>query len=151
MSKEKIENLLKESCIGHDVPYEKLKKDIIVKDNSVYFSCGWYVDFWKKYRGCIFSIIGYKGIGIHRWGQHIGSNYNETLKSITFKKEDNSITVVSDKDGLDTIRYGTFKPDVFKELYETVPDFIKEHNKEKLLDFTKEEDENGNLVLNFKQ
>lgn len=150
MSKEKIENLLEESCIGYDVPYEKLKKYVVVKDNSVYFSRGWYETFWKKYHGCIFSIVGYKGIGIHRWGQHIGSNYKDTLKSITFKKEDNSITIVSEKDGLDAISYGTFKPDVFKELYETIPDFIQEHNNKNLLNFKKEEDENGHLVLNFK-
>mgnify|MGYP003419767116 FL=1 len=150
MSKEKIENLLKESCIGYDVPYEKLKKDIIVKDNSVYFSCGWYDNFWKKYHGCIFSIVGYKGIGIHRWGQHIGSNYKDTLKSITFKKEDCSITIVSDRNGEEIVSSGTFKPDVFKELYETAPNFIKEHNDKKLLCFTEEVDEKGNLVLNFK-
>ena len=150
MSKEKIENLLKESCIGYDVPYEKLKKDIIVKDNSVYFSCGWYDNFWKKYHGCIFSIVGYKGIGIHRWGQHIGSNYKYTLKSITFKKEDCSITIVSDRNGEEIVSSGTFKPDVFKELYETVPDFIQEHNNKNLLNFTKKEDEDGYLVLNFK-
>lgn len=150
MSKIKIENLLKESCSEYGVTYDELKKDIVVKDNSVYFSCGWYDKFWKKYHGCIFSIVGYKGIGIHRWGQHIGSNYKDTLKSITFKKEDNSITIVSEKDGLDAISYGTFKPDVFKELYETIPDFIQEHNNKNLLNFKKEEDENGHLVLNFK-
>lgn len=150
MSKIKIENLLKESCSEYGVTYDELKKEIVVKDNSVYFSCGWYDKFWKKYHGCIFSIVGYKGIGIHRWGQHIGSNYKDTLKSITLKKEDNSITIVSEKDGLDAISYGTFKPDVFKELYETIPDFIKEHNDKKLLCFTEEVDEKGNLVLNFK-
>ena len=151
MSKEKIENLLKESCIGYDVPYEKLKKDIVVKDNSVYFSCGWYDTFWKKYDGCIFSIVGYKGIGISCCGQYVCSRYKDTLKSITFKKEDNAITIVSEKDGLDVISYGTFNPDVFKELYETVPDFIQEHNNKNLLNFTKKEDEDGNLVLNFQQ
>lgn len=150
MSKEKIENLLKESCAGYNVQYENLKKNIVVKDNSVYFSCGWYDKFWNEFDGCIFSVVGYKGIGISDCGQYVYSHYKDTLKSITFKKEDNSITIVSEKDGFDNISSGIFKPKIFKELYETAPNFIKEHNDKKLLCFTEEVDEKGNLVLNFK-
>lgn len=109
-----------------------------VKQHSIYFKHGCYGGFYSKYirqcKGVLVLTNHMGGFSIHKWGTHIGVPGRRTCSyanfvSIVFDVKNNIIKVNTrwDNDSPLMEDVGKFKPEVFKELYETIPEFLKSH------------------------
>lgn len=127
---EKVRRLLEE--FGDDTD------SMVIKQHSIYFKHGCYGGFYSKYlrqrMGAMVFTNHMGGFSIHKWGTHIGVPVERTYAyatfvSIVFDVKNNIIKINTrwDNDSPLMEEVGEFKPEVFKELYETIPEFLKSH------------------------
>lgn len=109
----------------------------VIKQHSIYFTRGYYPTFYSKYirqcKGVIVSSGHLGSFSIHKWGTHIGVPINRSFlfahfHSIVFDLNNYTIKIITQwDDASPTEQVGKFKPEVFKELYETIPGILKTH------------------------
>lgn len=109
-----------------------------IKQHSVYLAHGCLSEFYSKYirqcKGVIVFNNRYGGFHIHKWGTHIGVSVKHSLlyaifRSIEFDVKNHTIKINTQWDDESPVieEMGKFKPEVFKELYETIPEHLKFH------------------------
>lgn len=109
-----------------------------IKQHSVYLAHGCLSEFYSKYirqcKGVIVFNNRYGGFHIHKWGTHIGVPVKHSLlyaifRSIEFDVKNHTIKINTQWDDESPVieEMGKFKPEVFKELYETIPEHLKSH------------------------
>lgn len=127
---EKVRRLWEECDGGDEYPE--------VKQHSVYLAYGCPGEFYRKYiRQCKGVMVFNNRVGgfhIHKWGTHIGvpvklSFLYAIFRSIEFDVKNHTIKINTQWDDESPVieEVGKFKPEVFKELYETIPEFLKSH------------------------
>lgn len=128
------------------------RESVEIKQHSIYFTSGCYSDFFSKYirqcKGVIVLTNHRGGFSIHKWGTHIGVPVKRSFlyaifHNIEFDVKNHTIKINTQWDDDSPIieEVGKFKPEVFKELYETIPGFLKSHG---IYDYT--ESWNDNLL-----
>ena len=107
-----------------------------IKQHSIFFkhSCpnGFYSKYIRQCKGVVAFTNSLGGFSIHKWGTHIGVPVKRTYAyatfiSIAFDVKNNIIKINTRWDNNSPLieDVGKFKPEVFKELYETIPEFLK--------------------------
>lgn len=135
---EKTRRILEE-CYRKTKPDYSVDKDshVIIKPHSVYFKGGYPDDFDKRYfhecRGAISHISIWGDFSISRWAGSVGVSMSTSFIHTKFIKLEfdidnrtiKSITARPNRTPLQDLC--KFKPEIFKELYETIPEFIKSY------------------------